>query len=92
MINTKHLINSLKTSVGDNLVGLVSTNDGLQYIPECYSVVRKDFPTLVRNGKVLLISGGKQQFLKIFNDFLTSYNEVVPDTSLCLLGLLAQVY
>lgn len=61
----KHLINALEDSVLDNLLGLVSCNHCIQVIPECNSVVRKDYTSIRENGKVLLISGGKNKHITI---------------------------
>lgn len=69
MINTKHLINTIKDCVYENLVGIVSCNNDLQVIEECNAVVRKDYKTLCDNKKVLIISGGKHS--KVF--FITIY-------------------
>ena len=95
MNNTKHLINSVKSSVNENLIGLVSFNSDLQLVPECSSVVRKDIKSYVRSGKVLLISGGKYLLCfeyKLKNLLNLIFHKAVPVMNLCLAGLSVQVY
>ncbi|CAG2119666.1 unnamed protein product, partial [Medioppia subpectinata] len=72
MIKTKHLINSIETSVYESLIGLAAGNDGLQVIPECNSVVRKDYQTYRKTGKVMLISGGGSGHEPMFAGFVGS--------------------
>ncbi|CAG2160448.1 unnamed protein product [Oppiella nova] len=72
MSTTKHLINSIETSVYENLLGLVSCNDGLQVLPDCNSVVRKDYESYRQKGKVILISGGGSGHEPMFAGFVGS--------------------